>query len=141
MQAMIGSAGDFGANFESKNSPSEDTHTIYSDESEVRTRDDWQPLHNAQMASTDGGSSNESTKLYPMPKIFSARKVKKEVRTSSYSDGVESFNCDMKRFEHIKRIIHSANTHEGYRQCLLDQSLDNMITIPVSYLKVVSEMM
>jgi hypothetical protein len=87
------------------------------------------------------GASNESIdyKQTALPYIFgSARKIKKSNRSnSSFSDGAESFSNEMRRFEHIKKIIHAASSPQAYRECLLDQSLDNVITIPVAYMKVV----
>ena len=97
--------------------------------------EDWRPLHTAQMGSSDG---SERPLVSSLPKMFtSARKVKKGNQSASFSsEGIDSFTSEMKRFEHIKRIIHAASTPQDYRECLLDQSLDNVITIPVAYMKV-----
>lgn len=143
---MIGSAGDFGANMDTRSgSGGEDNHTVLSDESDVHQHrpsgsggalEDWRPLHTLQMGSNDSGDGRQA--VSSLPKMFtSARKVKKGNQPSSFSsEGIESFSSEMKRFEYIKRIIHAASTPQEYRECLLDQALDNGITIPVAYMKV-----
>lgn len=128
--AMIGSAGDFGPNDAKTTGSGEDNHTVRSDESELQnTIDDWRPLHVMQMGSSD---SNDIRPISAIPKLFtSSRKTKKHLG----SDSAEGFSNEMKRFEYIKTIIHAADSPQAYRECLLDQVLDNVITIPVAYMK------
>jgi hypothetical protein len=132
---MIGSAGDFGANIDSATTGSgEENHTVRSDESEKHNNalEDWMPLHMTQMGSTD---SNEGRPVSSLPKIFaSSRKPKNR----THSEGADGFSNEIKRFEFIKMIIHAADTPQLYRECLLDPSLDNVITVPVAYMKVVA---
>ena len=136
---MIGSAGDFGANCDSKGgslgSGEDCGHTVRSDDSEAGGgMEDWRPLHTSQMGAGDDEGGGQSGAM-GLPKLFgSALKVRKGGRLAS--EGADSFSSEMKRFEHIKLIIQAAHTPQGYRECLLDQSLDNVITIPVAYMKV-----
>jgi hypothetical protein len=150
---MIGSAGDFGVNFDSKSGAQsqgsgEDGATVRSDESEqingagsVAALEDWRPLHTSQMGGGGGGGGRDESArhLSSLPKLFgSAIKVRKGSQvSSSFSESGDNFSSEMKRFEYIKRIIQAAHTPQGYRECLLDQSLDNVITIPVAYMKVI----
>lgn len=134
---MIGSAGDFGPNLDPAIGSGEDSQTVRSDESDHmhnmhnNALEDWRPLHTSQM----GGSSDsgDARPLSALPKIFSAgRKSKKGPAT----DGADGFQNEMRRFDYIKLIIHAATTPQMYRECLLDQALDNVITVPVAYMKV-----
>jgi len=128
--AMIGSAGDFGLNDDKTTGSKEDDHTVRSDESELRnTIDDWRPLHVTQMGSSDSGDARP---ISAIPKLFtSSRKTKKH----HGADGAEGFSNEMRRFEYIKTMIHAADSPQAYQECLLDQVLDNVITIPVAYMK------
>ena len=141
IKAVIGSAGDFEPNNDTKSgSGGEESqmHTVYSDESEHKSTmlEDWRPLHKTQMGSSD--SIDSSVRISSIPKyLTSSRKIKRGNHISSEASvGARSFANDMKRFEFIKDMVSSAATTQGYQECLLDQALDEALTIPVSYVKV-----